>query len=156
VTQIGNGNIACVQTAVQQNIVSQGNGNAQANVAGDNIIANTNINAQAISQECNIEVEQVNEVAKKFLTVNEAGDVVVVKKEVATATASATASASASASASAAAPVQYQYNSATAAPEEETELPDTGGTSLVAIGAMVLLLGGGLTALLAVRRGTSG
>jgi hypothetical protein len=80
VTQIGNGNIACVQTAVQQNIVSQGNGNAQANVAGDNIIANTNINAQAISQECNIEVEQVNEVAKTFLTVNEAGDVVVVKK----------------------------------------------------------------------------
>jgi hypothetical protein len=152
VTQIGNGNIACVQTAVQQNIVSQGNGNAQANVAGDNIIANTNINAQAISQECNIEVEQVNEVAKTFLTVNEAGDVVVVKKEVATATASATASASANA----AAPVQYQYNSATVAPEEETELPDTGGTSLVAIGAMVLLLGGGLTALLAVRRGTSG
>ncbi len=87
VTQIGDGNIACVQTAVQQNVVSQGNGNAQANQYGDNIIANSNINAQAIAQECNITVEQVNAVAKKDLTVNKAGEVVVVKKDVATATA---------------------------------------------------------------------
>jgi hypothetical protein len=158
VTQIGNGNVACVQTAVQNNIVGndspQGNGNAQANQNGDNIIVNniTNVNSQAIAQECNITVEQVNTIVKKFLKVNEAGKVVIVT----------TATASATASASAAAPVQYQYASpsasatASAAAAEETELPDTGGSSLLAIGAMVLLLGGGLTALLAVRRGTSG
>jgi hypothetical protein len=51
-----------------------------------------------------------------------------------------------------AAAVQYQY----AAPAAEAELPETGGSGLLPIGAMVLLLGGGLTALLAVRRGTSG
>jgi hypothetical protein len=164
VTQGGNGNInvACVQNAVQQNVVennvAQGNGNAQANQYGDNVIINnaeiTNVNAQAIAQECNITVEQVNTIVKKFLTVNEANKVVVV-------TATASASASASATASAAAPVQYQYASPSAsataaAPKEETELPDTGGTSLLALGAMVLLLGGGLTALFAIRRGTSG
>ena len=65
VTQIGDGNIACVQTAVQQNVVSQGNGNAQANQYGDNIIANSNINAQAIAQECNITVAQVNTVVNE-------------------------------------------------------------------------------------------
>src|SRR5215216_5552739 len=101
VTQIGDNNIVCVQTAVQQNVVSQGNGNAQANQEGDNVISNTNINAQAIAQECNITVSQVNTIAKKFLTVNKAGKTVVV--------ASATASATASASAKAAAPVvQYK------------------------------------------------
>ena len=153
-THIGNGNIACVQTAVQQNAIGndspQGNGNAQASGSGDNIIASniSSNNVQAIAQECNITVAQVNTVTNKFLTVNEAGNLVVVE--------GATASATAGASASAVAPVQYQYNRATAAPEEETELPDTGGTSLLAIGAMVLPLGGGLTAILAVRRGTSG
>src|SRR5215213_11120805 len=172
VTQIGDNNIACVQTAVQQNIVSQGNGNAQANESGDNIIANSNVNSQAIAQECNITVEQVNTIAKKFLTVNKkAGKKAVIVKtasatasaKTASATASAsapakvqykkkavvvkTASATASASASAAAPVQYQYKAAAATPKAAAELPDTGGTSLLAIGAMVLLLGGGLTAL---------
>ena len=58
VTQVGDGNIACVQTAVQQNIATQGNGNAQANQNGDNIIANSNVNFQSISQECNIAVER--------------------------------------------------------------------------------------------------
>jgi hypothetical protein len=52
--------------------------------------------------------------------------------------------------------VQYQYKAAPEAPEKEAVLPETGGSSLLPIGAMVLLLGGGLTALLAVRRGTSG
>jgi LPXTG-motif cell wall-anchored protein len=185
VTQIGDNNIACVQTAVQQNIVSQGNGNAQANQYGDNIIANSNINAQAIAQECNITVEQVNTVAKKGLTFNKAGEVVVVKKT-ATATASASASAPAkvqykaaktvtasasapakvqykaaktvTASASAAAPTQYQYKaaaaqyqyaSASAAPA--AELPSTGGSSLIALGAGVLLVAGGLLARRIVR-----
>jgi LPXTG-motif cell wall-anchored protein len=167
VTQIGDNNIACVQTAVQQNIVSQGNGNAQANQYGDNIIANSNINAQAIAQECNITVEQVNAVAKKGLTFNKAGKVAVVKKT-ATATASASASAPAkvqykaaktvTASASAAAPTQYQYKaaaaqyqyaSASAAPA--AELPSTGGSSLIALGAGVLLVAGGLLARRIVR-----
>jgi hypothetical protein len=158
VTQIGDNNIACVQTAVQQNAVGndspQGNGNAQANQYGDNVVLNniSNESVQAISQECNITVAQVNTIVNRFLTVNQTGNVVV------------TTTATASASASAAAPVQYQYSSpsasasasASAPAAKETELPETGGTSLLAIGAMVLLLGGGLTALLAVRRGTSG
>src|ERR671921_374163 len=46
VTQVGEGNIACVQTAVQENIVSQGNGNAQANQSGDNEVASANVNVQ--------------------------------------------------------------------------------------------------------------
>jgi hypothetical protein len=169
VTQIGDGNIACVQTAVQQNVVSQGNGNAQANQYGDNIIANSNINAQAIAQECNINVEQVNAVAKKHLDFNKAGEVVVVKKHVATASATASASAKAAAPVvqyKAAAPVvqykaadvqyeaaavQYQYASATAAPAAEAELPPTGGSSLIALGAGVLLVAGGLLARRIVR-----
>jgi len=158
VTQIGDGNIACVQTAVQQNIVSQGNGNAQANQYGDNIIANSNINAQAIAQECNINVEQVNAVAKKELTVNKAGEVVVVKKDVATATAAADVQYKAAdvqyKAADVqykAAAVQYQYASATAAPAAKVELPPTGGSSLIALGAGVLLVAGGLLARRIVR-----
>jgi hypothetical protein len=175
VTQIGEDNIACVQTAVQQNVVSQGNGNAQANQYGDNIIANTNINAQAIAQECNINVTEVEEVAKKHLDFNKAGEVVVVKKHVATATATAKATASATAKAAApvvqykaadvqykkaadvqykaadvqykAAAVQYQYATAKA----EAELPPTGGSSLIALGAGVLLVAGGLLARRIVR-----
>ena len=143
VTQVGNNNIACVQTAVQQNVVSQGNGNAQANQYGDNIIANTNINAQTISQECNIAVEQVNTVVNKALTVNKGGEVV---KATASASAAAPVQYKATASASAAAPVQYQYASAPA-----VELPSTGGSSLIALGAGVLLVAGGLLARRIVR-----
>jgi hypothetical protein len=175
VTQIGNNNTACVQTAVQN--AAQG-GNAQANQYGDNVIINSNV--QAIAQECNITVEQVNAVAKKHLTFNKAGEVVVVKKHVATATASAAAPVHvkkhvATATASAAAPVQYkvaapvqyqykaaapvqyqyqaaavqyQYASASAAP---AELPPTGGSSLIALGAGVLLVAGGLLARRIVR-----
>ena len=151
VTQIGDGNIACVQTAVQQNVVSQGNGNAQANQYGDNIIANSNINAQAIAQECNINVEQVNEVAAKHLDFNKAGEVVVVKKDVATATAAADVQYKAADVQYKAAAVQYQYASATAAPAAEAELPPTGGSSLIALGAGVLLVAGGLLARRIVR-----
>jgi LPXTG-motif cell wall-anchored protein len=159
VTQIGDGNIACVQTAVQTNAVGndspQGNGNAQANQYGDNVIINniTNVSAQAISQECNITVAQVNTIAKKFLTVKEAGKVVVTK---ATATASASAPAAVQYKAPAAvqyqysapAAVQYQYASASAA---APELPSTGGSSLIALGAGVLLVAGGLLARRIVR-----
>jgi LPXTG-motif cell wall-anchored protein len=176
VTQIGNGNIACVQTAVQQNVVGnnspQGNGNAQAAQYGDNIIANniSNESAQAIAQECNISVTQVNTVAKKFLSVKETGKVVVAKKFAsATATASASApaaveyeykaSASApaaveyeySASASAPAAVEYEYSATASASAAPAALPDTGGSSLIALGAGVLLVAGGLLARRIVR-----
>jgi LPXTG-motif cell wall-anchored protein len=169
VTQIGDNNIACVQNAVQNNIVGndspQGNGNAQANQYGDNIIVNniTNVSAQAISQECNITVAQVNTIAKKFVNVNKANKVVVAK---ATASASATASAPAKVQYKAPAAVQYkapaavqysapaavQYQYATAsASAAPAELPSTGGSSLIALGAGVLLVAGGLLARRIVR-----
>jgi len=158
VTQVGEDNVACVQTAVQQNIVSQGNGNAQANQNGDNVIANANLNFQSISQECNIAVEQVTEVVHKDLeVVHKAGKVEVVAADVqykATASATATATATASAS-SAPAAVQYQYAaptaSATASATAAAELPPTGGSSLIALGAGVLLVAGGLLARRIVR-----
>jgi LPXTG-motif cell wall-anchored protein len=169
VTQIGSDNVACVQNAVQNNIVGndspQGNGNAQANQYGDNVIINniSNISAQAISQECNITVAQVNAVAKKALNFNKAGKVVVVKKA-ATATASASASAAAPVQYKAAAPVQYkaaaptqyqaaavQYQYASAASAAAPSLPETGGSSLIALGAGVLLVAGGLLARRIVR-----
>jgi hypothetical protein len=171
VTQGGTGNInvACVQNAVQQNVVennvAQGNGVAQANQYGDNVIINnseiTNVNAQAIAQECNISVAQVNAVANKNLTVNKAGKVVVVKKHVATATATASASAPAKVQYKAAAPTQYQYQAAAvqyqyasasaSAASAPAELPPTGGSSLIALGAGVLLVAGGLLARRIVR-----
>jgi catabolite regulation protein CreA len=146
-TQAGDGSIACVQTAVQQN-----------NVVGNNIV---NDNAQAIAQECNISVTQVNTAVSKYLDVNK-GKVVKYQYSSATASASAKAPAavqykykySAPAAAqyeykySAPAAVQYQYSSASAAP---AALPSTGGASLIALGAGVLLVAGGLLARRIVR-----
>ena len=155
VTQAGDGNIACVQTAVQQNVVGnnspQGNGNAQASGEGDNTIVNniSNESVQAVAQECNITVSQVNTVVSKYLTVNKGK---VAKYQYSSATASAYASAKAPAAAqykySAPAAAQYQYASASAAP---AALPDTGGASLIALGAGVLLVAGGLLARRIVR-----
>jgi hypothetical protein len=163
VTQAGDGSIACVQTAVQQNVVGnnspQGNGNALATGEGDNIIADniSNESAQAVAQECNITVSQVDTVVSKYLDVNNGK---VVKYQYSSATASAYAKAPAavqykySAPAavqyeySAPAAAQYQYASASAAP---AALPDTGGASLIALGAGVLLVAGGLLARKIVR-----
>jgi hypothetical protein len=113
VTQVGSGNQACVQTAVQAEV-----GKVQISQYGDNV------NIQNIAQECNVNVAQVEEVVS---------------------------------SASAAAPaVQYQY----AAPQAQyaaptaspaAELPPTGGSSLIALGAGVLLVAGGLLARRIVR-----
>ncbi len=119
VTQVGSGNVACVQTAVQAEV-----GKVQISQYGDNV------NIQNISQECNVGVAQVETVV---------------------ASASATASATASAAAaqyqySAPAAVQYQYSASPAA-----ELPPTGGSSLIALGAGVLLVAGGLLARRIVR-----
>ena len=125
VVQEGDGNVACVQQAANIEI-----GKVQISQYGDNI------NIQQIAQECNITVAQVNTVI---------ADV---------ASASATASATASASASAAA-VQYQYHAAAAqyqyASASAAALPETGGSSLIALGAGVLLVAGGLLARRIVR-----
>ena len=117
VTQVGTGNQACVQTAIQAEV-----GKVQISQYGDNV------NIQNIAQSCNINVAAAEEVV-----------------------ASATASA-----ASAPAAVQYQYEapaeaqySAPASPA--AELPPTGGSSLIALGAGVLLVAGGLLARRIVR-----
>ena len=118
VTQVGSGNAACVQTAIQAEV-----GKVQISQYGDNV------NIQNIAQECNINVAQVEQ---------------------------AVASASAAAAPAAAPAVQYQY----AAPEVQyaaptaspaAELPPTGGSSLIALGAGVLLVAGGLLARRIVR-----
>jgi LPXTG-motif cell wall-anchored protein len=88
-----------------------------------------NINVQQIAQECNITVAQVNNVI---------------------------ASASASPAASPAAAAQYQYKAAAAQYQSPSasaapELPSTGGSSLIALGAGVLLVAGGLLARRIVR-----
>src|SRR5215212_8683826 len=155
VTQVGEGNIACVQTAVQQQV---GNTQVAASQSGDA----TNFNVQNISQECNISVNEA-ETAVKYLPVKK---YMPVKKY-----ASATATASATAAPvvqykkyykSAAPAVQYEYSAsptasasysassasysatASASSAAAAELPSTGGSSLIALGAGVLLVAGGL------------
>jgi hypothetical protein len=115
VTQVGSGNQACVQTAIQAEV-----GKVQISQYGDNV------NIQNIAQVCNINVAQAK---------------------------AAVASASASAAPAA---VQYQYaapaaqySAPTASPA--AELPPTGGSSLIALGAGVLLVAGGLLARRIVR-----
>ncbi len=115
VTQVGSGNQACVQTAIQAEV-----GKVQISQYGDNV------NIQNIAQECNVNVAQVQ---------------------------GAVASASAAAAPAAvqyqyAAP-QAQYSAPTASPA--AELPPTGGSSLIALGAGVLLVAGGLLARRIVR-----
>ncbi|MGI9122423.1 MAG: LPXTG cell wall anchor domain-containing protein [Rubrobacter sp.] len=137
VTQIGEGNVACVQTAVQQEF-----GKVQISQYGDNV------NIQNISQECNISVTEVETVIASATATATAS---------ATASATATATASATASASSAPAVQYQYAapdvqySASASSAPAAELPSTGGSSLIALGAGVLLVAGGLLARRIVR-----
>ena len=120
VSQSGEGNVACVQTAIQAEV-----GKVQISQYGDNV------NIQNISQECNISVNEVETV-------------------IASATATATATASAS-SAPAAVQYQYQYQYAAPTASAAAELPPTGGSSLIALGAGVLLVAGGLLARRIVR-----
>jgi competence protein ComGC len=111
VTQVGNGNVACVQTAVQAQV-----GNVQVSQYGDNV------NIQQIAQECNVTVAAAEEVVT-----------------------SATAAPAA---------VQYQYEAPAEAQYSASpaaELPPTGGSSLIALGAGVLLVAGGLLARRIVR-----
>jgi hypothetical protein len=121
VTQVGSGNAACVQSAIQAEV-----GKVQISQYGDNV------NIQNIAQVCNVNVGQVQQ-----------------------AVASATASAASAPAVQYAAPqAQYaapqaQYAAPTASPA--AELPPTGGSSLIALGAGVLLVAGGLLARRIVR-----
>jgi hypothetical protein len=115
VTQVGSGNQACVQTAIQAEV-----GKVQISQYGNNV------NIQNIAQVCNVGVPVVEEAV------------------------------AAASPAAAPAAVQYQY----AAPQAQyaaptaspaAELPPTGGSSLIALGAGVLLVAGGLLARRIVR-----
>jgi hypothetical protein len=121
VTQVGSGNQACVQTAIQAEV-----GKVQISQYGDNV------NIQNIAQECNVNVAQV---------------------ETAVSSASAAAAPAAAAPAAAAqyqyAAPQVQYSAPSASPA--AVLPPTGGSSLIALGAGVLLVAGGLLARRIVR-----
>ena len=123
VGQGGDGNVACVQQATNTEVDK-----VQINQYGDNI------NIQAIAQQCNVTVAQVNTIVAQA--------------------ASATASASAPSAAQyqyKAAAAQYQYSSASASASAAPTLPETGGSSLIALGAGVLLVAGGLLARKIVR-----
>jgi hypothetical protein len=113
VAQVGSGNQACVQTAIQAEV-----GKVQISQYGDNV------NIQNIAQECNVNAAQVEEVV-------------------------------AAAPAAAQYPAAEQYPeaapTATPAASPAAELPPTGGSSLIALGAGVLLVAGGLLARRIVR-----
>jgi len=126
----------CVQSAVNQ---ETGKDQTAVSQYGDA----TNINIQAISQQCNVTVAQVT--AAVASTPGVAASTAQYNAPAAAQyqySASATASASASATASA---------SASASTAPATELPSTGGSSLIALGAGVLLVAGGLLARRIVR-----
>jgi hypothetical protein len=112
VTQVGSGNQACVQTAIQAEV-----GKVQISQYGDNV------NIQNIAQVCNVGVPVVEEVVA--------------------------AAAPAAVQYQYAAPAEAQYAAPTASPA--AELPPTGGSSLIALGAGVLLVAGGLLARRIVR-----
>jgi len=150
VTQVTSGNIACVQTAVQQEV-----NKTQINQFGDNI------NIQNISQECNINVTEVQNIINT-LTINQGGNVVVTTGGTTGGSTSTTGgSTSTTGTTTGGASVQYQYTVPSvqyqyAAPTT-TVLPDTGGSSLlVPAGALLLLAGGGLLAFFVVKRGFAG
>ena len=146
VTQVTSGNIACVQTAVQQEV-----NKTQINQFGDNI------NIQNISQECNINVTEVQNIINT-LTINQGGNVIVTTGGT---TGGSTSTTGTSTTTTGGASVQYQYTVPSvqyqyAAPTT-TVLPDTGGSSLlVPAGALLLLAGGGLLAFFVVKRGFAG
>ena len=116
VTQVGSGNQACVQTAIQAEV-----GKVQISQYGDNV------NIQNIAQVCNISVAQVEEAIAAPAAVQYP----------------------AAAQYPAASPTACPTASPTASPA--AELPPTGGSSLIALGAGVLLVAGGLLARRIVR-----
>src|SRR5215204_5700974 len=119
VTQVGTGNQACVQTAIQAEV-----GKVQISQYGDNV------NIQNIAQECNINAAQVEQAV----------------------VAASPAAAPAAVQYQYPAPAAAQYVAPTASPAAPAaELPPTGGSSLIALGAGVLLIAGGLLARRIVR-----
>ena len=125
VTQVGDDNIACVQTAVQNEV-----NKTQITQFGDNI------NIQNISQECNINVTEVENIVNQIGVTTTGGT---------TTTTTTISGAAPSVQYQYAAPsVQYQYGAA-------AQLPPTGGSSLIALGVGVLLVVGGLLARRIVR-----
>ena len=124
VTQVGSGNSACVQTAIQAEV-----GKVQISQYGDNV------NIQNIAQECNVNVPQVQQAVSSASAV----------------------AAPAAVQYQYAAPAAQQYSAPTASPgaspaaSPAAELPPTGGSSLIALGAGVLLVAGGLLARRIVR-----
>ena len=119
VTQVGTGNQACVQTAIQAEV-----GKVQISQYGDNV------NIQNIAQECNINAAQVEQAV----------------------VAASPAAAPAAVQYQYPAPAAAQYVAPTASPAAPAaELPPTGGSSLIALGAGVLLVAGGLLARRIVR-----
>src|SRR5215204_5499500 len=116
VTQVGDDNIACVQTAVQNEV-----NKTQITQFGDNI------NIQNISQECNINVTEVENIVNQIGVTTTGG----------TTTTTTTIS-------GAAPSVQYQFGAA-------PQLPPPGGSSLIALGVGVLLVVRGLLARRIVR-----
>ncbi len=128
VAQEGNGNVACVQQAANVE-----NNKVQINQYGDNI------NIQAIAQQCNITVAQVNAVMA-----NVAGSAAPAAGQYQYQAAAAPAQA-------AAAPAQYSASASASASSAPAALPETGGSSLIALGAGVLLVAGGLLARRIVR-----
>src|SRR5215208_6220335 len=125
VTQVGTGNQACVQTAIQAEV-----GKVQISQYGDNV------NIQNIAQECNVNAAQVQQAVS---SASAAAAPAAVQYQYAAPQAAAP---------QAAAP-QAQYSAPTASPA--AQLPPTGGSSLIALGAGVLLVAGGLLARRIVR-----
>jgi competence protein ComGC len=121
VTQVGSGNVACVQTAVQAEV-----GKVQISQYGNNV------NIQNIAQVCNVSAGQVQAVVSS-----------------ATASAASAPAVQYQYAAPQAAAPQAQYSAPTASPA--AQLPPTGGSSLIALGAGVLLVAGGLLARRIVR-----
>jgi hypothetical protein len=154
VTQVGSGNQACVQTAIQAEV-----GKVQISQYGDNV------NIQNIAQECNVGVAQVEEaVARGGLNPQGPFHPHGCKPPAVAAAARGGLNPQgpfhphgcklpAVAAAAAPAAVQYQYAAPTASPAASpaAELPPTGGSSLIALGAGVLLVAGGLLARRVVR-----
>jgi LPXTG-motif cell wall-anchored protein len=126
VGQVGNGNVACVQTAVNTEVDKE-------QIAVSQYGDATNINIQSIAQQCNVTAAQVNTVVASV------------------ASAPAKTATAAQYEYKAPAAAQYQYSSPSASASPAAELPETGGSSLIALGAGVLLVAGGLLARRIVR-----
>ena len=171
--QVNDADVACVQTAVQGDVtqVAGSQYGDASNINVQTIAQECNITVAQANSVVNNFVKGDN--GKKIVVDNgkkvvvDHGKKVVVHKASASATASASAAPKVQykvekkaaapvvqyqykASASASAPAAVEY-SASASSASAAELPETGGSSLIALGAGVLLVAGGLLARRIVR-----